>query len=136
MPTIPWMPGAAAGAAPADTGQAVVMASKLQVTSLLHVPKFFRLSLVVWKQVRSAPGVIGASLRAEPMKKTFWTLSAWSDQESLDRFSRSDPHARIVSRLRKVMDRSVFVFYPVDRDDLPVAWDDAVARLAAKEGGR
>ncbi|GHE43904.1 hypothetical protein EDE04_7288 [Streptomyces sp. 2132.2] len=136
MPTIPWMPGAAAGAAPADAGQAVVMASKLQVTSLLHVPRFFLLSLVVWKQVRSAPGVIGASLRAEPLKKTFWTLSAWSDQESLDRFSRSDPHARIVGRLRKVMDRSVFVFYPVGREKLPVAWDDAVARLADKEAGR
>ncbi|MCY0954253.1 DUF3291 domain-containing protein [Streptomyces sp. H27-S2] len=136
MPTIPWMPGPAAGSATADAGHVVVMASKLRVASLLDVPRFFLLSLVVWKQVRSAPGVIGASLRAEPMKKTFWTLSAWSDQESLDRFSRSDPHARIVSRLRKVMDGSVFVFYPVDHDSLPVAWDDAVARLADKEAGR
>ncbi|MFJ6480971.1 MULTISPECIES: DUF3291 domain-containing protein [unclassified Streptomyces] len=136
MPTIPWMPGAAAKDATADSGQAVVMASKLQVTSLLHVPRFFLLSLVVWKQVRSAPGVIGASLRAEPLKKTFWTLSAWSGQEALDTFSRSDPHARIVSRLRKVMDRSVFVFYPADHDSLPAGWDDAVARLKSKEEGR
>ncbi|MFD7261522.1 DUF3291 domain-containing protein [Streptomyces sp. NPDC059874] len=136
MPTIPWMPGAAAGEATADSGQAVVMASKLQVASFLHVPRFFLLSLVVWKQLRSTPGVIGASLKAEPLKKTFWTLSAWSDQEALDTFSRSDPHARIVTRLRKVMDRSVFVFHPADRDSLPAGWDDAVARLSDKEAGR
>lgn len=96
MPTIPWMPGAAADEATADSGQAVVMASKFHVTSLLQVPRFFLLSLVVWKQVRSAPGVIGASLRAEPLKKTFWTLSAWSSQEALDTFSRSEPHAGIM----------------------------------------
>ncbi|MEU9061372.1 DUF3291 domain-containing protein [Streptomyces sp. NPDC048430] len=136
MPTIPWMPGAAADEATADSGQAVVMASKLQVSSLLHVPRFFLLSLVVWKQVRSAPGVIGASLRAEPLKKTFWTLSAWSGQEALDTFSRSDPHKGIVGRLRKVMARSVFVFYPADRESLPAGWDDAVKRLADKEAGR
>ena len=132
MPTIPWMPRAAAKES-AGSGEAVVMASKLQVKSLLSVPRFFLLSLVVWKQVRSAPGVVGASLRAEPLKRTFWTLSAWRDQEALDTFARTDPHARIVARLRKVMDRSVFVFYPTARDALPVAWDDATRRLAEKE---
>ncbi|MFJ8859018.1 DUF3291 domain-containing protein [Streptomyces sp. NPDC102451] len=136
MPTIPWMPGAAADEATADSGQAVVMASKFHVTSLLQVPRFFLLSLVVWKQVRSAPGVIGASLRAEPLKKTFWTLSAWSSQEALDTFSRSEPHAGIAGRLRKVMARSVFVFYPTGREQLPAGWDDAVRRLTEKEAGR
>ncbi|MCM2411719.1 MULTISPECIES: DUF3291 domain-containing protein [unclassified Streptomyces] len=133
MPTIPWMPGAAATESP-DSGEAVVMASKLQVKSLLSVPRFFLLSLVVWKQVRSAPGTIGASLRAEPFKKTFWTLSAWRDQEALDTFSRSNPHAKIVARLRPVMDHSVFLFYGAERSELPVSWDDATRRLAEKEG--
>ncbi|MEU1890678.1 DUF3291 domain-containing protein [Streptomyces pristinaespiralis] len=136
MPTIPWMPGAAAADRTADSGEAVVMASKLQVKSLLSVPRFFLLSLVIWKQVRSAPGVVGASLRAEPLKKTFWTLSAWDSQESLDTFSRSDPHARIVAGLRKVMDHSVFVFYPAGQDSLPADWDDAVARLTRKEAAK
>lgn len=133
MPTIPWMPGAAATESP-DSGEAVVMASKFEVKSLLNVPRFFLLSLVVWKQVRSAPGTIGASLRAEPFKKTFWTLSAWQDQESLEAFSRSDPHAKVVAKLIPTMDRSTFVFYGAARSELPLSWDDATRRIAEKRG--
>jgi hypothetical protein len=136
MPTIPWMPGTAPdGGAPADEGGAapdlpVVMASRFELRSLLSVPRFFLTSLVVFRQVRRSPGLIGASLRAEPLKRTFWTLSAWRDQEALDTFARTDPHGARSRALRKGMKGSVFVFWHAERDRLPIAWDEAVRRLA------
>jgi hypothetical protein len=129
MPTIPWLPGTAKDEAE-PVGPPLVMASRLELRSLLSVPKFFLLSLVIFQQVRSSPGVIGASLRAEPLKRTFWTLSAWRDQEALNTFSRTDPHAKSVRGLRPGMKGSVFVFWNTERDGLPISWDEAQRRLA------
>jgi len=140
MPTIPWMPGPGrdtAGAA--ESGPPVVMASRLELRSLLSVPRFFLLSLVVFQQVRRSPGLIGASLRAEPLKRTFWTLSAWRDRAALEEFNRTDPHAKSVRGLRPVMKGSVFVFWNAEAGELPIAWDEARRRLAdqaAKEARR
>ncbi|MGI5453405.1 DUF3291 domain-containing protein [Streptomyces sp. CA-249302] len=129
MPTIPWMPGTAKDETP-PAGPPLVMASRLELRSLLSVPKFFLLSLVVFQQVRRSPGVLGASLKAEPLKRTFWTLSAWRDQEALDAFARTDPHAKSVRGLRPGMKGSVFVFWDSERDRLPITWDEAQRRLA------
>ncbi|MEV8551980.1 DUF3291 domain-containing protein [Streptomyces glaucescens] len=140
MPTIPWMPGPGrdtTGAA--GSGPPVVMASRLELRSLLSVPRFFLLSLVVFQQVRRSPGLIGASLRAQPLKRTFWTLSAWRDRAALEEFNRTDPHAKSVRGLRPVMKGSVFVFWNAGPGELPVGWDEAQRRLAeqaAKEARR
>ncbi|MFD0313964.1 DUF3291 domain-containing protein [Streptomyces flavalbus] len=136
MPTIPWMPGAdkATDPAPGSAGPAVVMASRLELKSLRSVPRFFVLSLVILRQVRAAEGSVGVSLRAEPLKRTFWTLSAWRDQRALDAFARTDPHAVSVRRLRPGMKGALFVFWTTGRDQLPVSWDEARRRLAEQAG--
>ncbi|GAA3779302.1 hypothetical protein GCM10022403_012450 [Streptomyces coacervatus] len=129
MPTIPWMPGTAKDTTE-PAGQPLVMASRLELRSLLGVPKFFLLSLVIFQQVRSSPGLLGASLKAEPLKRTFWTLSAWRDQEALNTFNKTDPHAKSVRGLRPGMKGSVFVFWNTEREQLPISWDEAQHRLA------
>ncbi|MER5602203.1 DUF3291 domain-containing protein [Streptomyces sp. NPDC002265] len=131
MPTIPWLPGTDRGAAAPEgaAGPPLVMASRLELRSLWSVPGFLLLSLVVLRQARRSPGLIGTSLRAEPLRRTFWTLSAWRDQEALNAFDRTGPHARSVRRLRPGTRSSVFVFWSTERDRLPVTWDEARRRL-------
>lgn len=136
MPTIPWLPGTRPGEAAPPDRDAYVMASRLEVKSLLNVPRFFLQSMVVWRQVRQSPGLLGVSLRAEPLKRTFWTLSAWEDQKALAAFNRTDPHASSVMQLRKVMRNSVFTFWNTSRDRLPIDWDEATRRLAEAEAER
>jgi hypothetical protein len=63
MPTLPWT---IRDPAPPGT-QAHAMASRFEVRSARDVPRFFLKSLVAWRQVRSAPGCVGASLIAQPM---------------------------------------------------------------------
>jgi hypothetical protein len=106
------------------------MASRLEVRSLTDVPLFFLKSLVAWKQVRTAPGALGASLIAQPLKRTFWTLSAWEDKQSLYAYAKAEPHHSIMTGLRSAMRESVFTFWDVPAGELPIDWADAKRRLA------
>lgn len=125
MPTLPWStPNPAPSHAPA-----YVMASRFEVRSLKDVPRFFLKSLAAWRQVTRAPGAYGASLVAQPLKRTFYTLSAWQDRDTLYAYARTDPHRGIMRNLRPTMRDSTFTFWEVTTDDLPITWDEARRRL-------
>lgn len=126
MPTLPWV---TPNAAPPHA-QAFVMASRFEVRSLRDVPRFFWKSLAAWRQVRSAPGAYGASLIAQPMKRVFYTLSAWESRDALYVYARTEPHRGIMTGLRATMRDSTFTFWEVPAGQLPIAWDDAKRRIA------
>jgi heme-degrading monooxygenase HmoA len=109
------------------------MASRLEVRSLKDVPRFFRASMRAWKQVKGAPGALGASLVAEPLKRTFWTLSAWEGREELYAYVKAEPHHTVMTSMRPTMKGSVFTFWEVPVDELPIAWPDARRRLAEQQ---
>ena len=130
MPTLPWTipnkpePG---------TTQAYVMASKFELRSLKDVPRFFIKSMSAWSQVRKAPGAFGASLVAQPLKRTFFTLSAWEDRGALYTYAKTQPHQGVMAAMRPTCRRSTFTFWEVPIGELPITWDDAKRRLAEKE---
>ncbi|MDQ0828945.1 MULTISPECIES: DUF3291 domain-containing protein [Streptomyces] len=126
MPTLRWT----TVSTPAPDAESFVMASRFEVRSFKDVPRFFLKSLAAWKQVSGAPGAHGASLIAQPLKRTFWTLSAWEDKDALYRYARTEPHKSIMTGLRSTMKDSVFTFWQVPAADLPVDWTDARRRLA------
>ncbi|MDT0572353.1 DUF3291 domain-containing protein [Streptomyces sp. DSM 3412] len=132
MPTLPWT----TVNTPAPDTEAFVMASRFEVRSFKDVPRFFLRSLSAWKQVSGAPGAYGASLVAEPLKRTFWTLSAWEDKDALYTYARTEPHRSIMTGLRPVMKDSVFTFWQAPSADLPIAWPDARRRLAEEARNR
>ncbi|RPE34200.1 uncharacterized protein DUF3291 [Kitasatospora cineracea] len=124
--TLPWTPGPAAQRPPA---RPVVMAAELRVRGLRHVPGFLRQSLKVRDRARRAPGALGVTLRAAPLRRTFWVLSSWSDQEALAAFVRSGPHRQAMTALRPVMDRSAFASWEAQSAAEP-GWTEARRRLA------
>nr|WP_133995388.1 DUF3291 domain-containing protein [Streptomyces sp. 846.5] len=137
MPTLPWTtPNPAT-----PNTQAFVMASRFEVRSARDVPRFFLKSLSAWRQVRSAPGALGASLIARPLKRTFFTLSAWEGRDALYAFAGTEPHRSIMSGLRSTMRDSTFTFWELPVEELPISWENAQrrlseqARLDAAKGG-
>jgi hypothetical protein len=106
------------------------MASRLEVAAHKDVPRFFWKSFAAWGQVRHAPGAVGASLIAQPLKRTFWTLSAWESRDDLYTYAGIEPHRSIMTGLRSVMSGSTFVFWEVPVEGLPISWDEARRRLA------
>ncbi|MEZ3179467.1 DUF3291 domain-containing protein [Streptomyces pimonensis] len=129
MPTLRWT----AADPPLPDTEAVVMASRLEVRSLTDVPRFLLRSLQAWKQVKGAPGALGASLAAEPLRRTFWTLSAWKDEQALHAYARAEPHRTIMKDLRPTMRRSVFTFWRAPAAGLSADWAQARHRLAEQE---
>ena len=129
MPTLPWTTPNPAR----PQTRALVMASRLEVRSLADVPRFFWKSLAAWRQVRTAPGALGASLIAQPLKRTFWTLSAWEDKRALYTYAKTEPHRSIMTGLRSTTRGSVFTFWELPASELPLDWADARRRLAEQE---
>ena len=91
MLTIPW-----ATSTTIPEGSALRQVSRLELTRLRDVPGFLVAALRLRSVVMGTPGAIGVSLRAEPTRRTFWTLSAWQDKDALDAFTRSDYHRSVI----------------------------------------
>jgi quinol monooxygenase YgiN len=125
MPPLPWRTKSQP-----DPGRSyLVMASRLPLRSRRTVPQFLRLTLSVVRQLERTEGLVGYTLLAQPMKKTFWTLSAWTDQTHLDAFVRAMPHLAIIRKLRPHMGQTRFTFWTVKGSALPITWDEAIDRL-------
>lgn len=126
MPTLPWTTPN-----PAPAGVEVhVFASRFETRTLWGALKFLAGTPAVWRQVSRAPGAYGATLRAKPLRRTFWTLSAWESPAALKEFARSGVHSPTSRNLSGQMRDSRFVSWQVQSDDLPLDWDEAVRRLA------
>jgi hypothetical protein len=74
-----------------------VLTSTLPFGRYRDVPRFMRWALRICRQLASAEGCAGYSLDARLTRKTFFTLSAWSNAEAMNAFVRSGDHARMLS---------------------------------------
>ena len=125
MPTLPWT-APKPPPRPLDS-PATVMASRLELRRLRDVPSFLAAALRIRRQMLAAPGVLGLSLIARPLHRTFWTLSAWQDQAALRAATGRQPHVQIMKHFRPLMAASSFVTWTAT--DLPIPWDEARRRL-------
>ena len=100
------------------------------IAQVLPPIPFFLKSLAAWRQVRSAPGCLGASLIAQPLRRVFYTLSAWENHDALYGFAKTQPHRDIMASLRPTMRTATFTFWDVPTRQLPLTWNDARRRLA------
>jgi quinol monooxygenase YgiN len=133
---IPWTRIEQPGAGP----EAIVMSSVFELKTPLRAPAFLMYAMRLWRQARRSPGILGVSLRAQPLKGTFRTLSAWTDEQALASFARTDPHAAALNRIRPWTKSSTFRFWSVPVGELTAGtfspaelWADGVARVAAAE---
>jgi len=129
---LPWQPPADREAG--GTG-AFVMASRFELTSGWRSPAFLNQSIRAWRQARRSPGVLGVTLRAQLLRSTYWTLSAWTDQDALYAFARAEPHRTIMKRARPWARTATFRFWTADAGQLTPdrLWAEAERRISAPE---
>lgn len=120
---IPWIASSTRGSTSDAGGNGVTIRAQHRV-AIARVPV---LSPRVWRWARRSPGALGVSLRAQPARATFWTLSAWTDRDALDTFARSEPHHATMRKVRPWIKNPTFRFRTVPAADLVPAplWDDA-----------
>ncbi len=130
MPSLPWF-----RVSTAEPGtELTVMASRLPLRRHRHIPGFLRWTMRIRRQLSDTPGLVGYSLDARLVRKTFWTLSAWASREELEAFVRTNPHRTAMDDLRPRMGQPTFAFWTVSSEDLPLRWDDARRRIDEKHG--
>lgn len=108
----------------------IVQASVLRLRRLRDVPAFMAAALRLQGTFDDSPGGIGMSLRAAPLRCTFWTLSHWRSDADLRGFVAHPAHLNLMRRFRPAMRSSNFITWHTT-DDRPPTWNDAALRLTA-----
>lgn len=132
MPALPWV----RVSEPEADITYLVMASRLPLRSYAHLPSFMRATWRIRRQLAAADGLIGYSLDAKLLAKTFCTVSAWRDQEALDHFARAEPHRGLMTAIRPHMRPTTFVTWTATGSEIPVKWDTARRQMYRKAGDR
>jgi hypothetical protein len=114
----------------------VAFTSRFFLKSPLRLPKWMAQGPPIMKQVDAAPGIVGWSLGMNLPTLEFYTPSAWEDTASLRAFTQGGAHGETLEKFKRAMRRdSIFVQYTVQGRELPLSWDDAVARQNASRAG-
>jgi hypothetical protein len=106
-----------------------VFASRFETRTLWGALKFLAGTPAVWRQVRRSSGAYGATLKAKPLKRAFWTLSAWESKDALHAFVRTGAHGPAARGLAPQMRDAAFTTWQVSSEDLPLSWSEALRRL-------
>jgi hypothetical protein len=125
VPTIPWI----TVSPPVPDREYLALISYLPLCHFHAIPKFFRFTLQIRRQLRNARGLIGYSLEAKPFARKFWTLSVWESQQTMNEFVGQIPHSAVMLALAPHMGKSQFVQWKVKHSDLPLNWQNARVRL-------
>ena len=132
MPSIRWTHLAE----PEPDHSYVVLASRLPLRGYRYIVPFLRATRAIRRQLAATKGVIGYTLDAKPLSRTFWTLSAWESEEMLQRFSQVDPHRSTIDEIRPRMRATTFVSWIVPGSELPPTWAEARRRVVASDSGK
>jgi hypothetical protein len=116
-------------------GQALVFASRFDRAGVRSGWLLFAGSLRLRRAVLRAPGALGVTLRAHPLRGCYYTLSLWRDEQSLLAFARSPGHQRVARGLVQIGSvQGVLVSRDADPGRRP-AWRDTTRWLATVEPG-
>jgi hypothetical protein len=86
------------------------------------------------RAVLRAPGALGASVRAHPVRGRYYTLSMWKDQDSLMAFAHGSAHRRAVRGLAELAPTRGVLISRAAGPQRP-AWPDTLRWLTALEPG-
>jgi hypothetical protein len=97
MPLIPDLPWTAERV---GEGPGVVVVTGLHLRRLRDVPAFLRTSLAIRRQTAASPGARSLMLRAQPLARTFTTVSWWDDEAAVRAFAAAEPHRSAMRQWR------------------------------------
>jgi hypothetical protein len=109
----------------------LVMASHLPLKRISSTVRFFRGVSAVRKQLTTAEGLVGYTLRAKPFARGYWTLSVWTGDGALREFMRTPPHVQLMSSLKPFMGPTKFVTWQITAADGRPTMAGALEHLAS-----
>jgi hypothetical protein len=124
MLTIPW-----ASSKNQPQTATLVQISRLELARKRDVAGFLIAALRIRRIALRTPGAGGLSLRAQPLRRTFWTLSSWHDEAAIGEFMRTAGHRAVMVKYRDRMAGSHFhTWSAADQSSNKPSWADAHRR--------
>jgi hypothetical protein len=115
--------------APANpNGEYLALLTYLPLKKHRTIPLFLWSTFAIQKQLAGSAGILGYALRASPLEKNFWTMSAWLDEKSLMDFALRIPHSQVMKALAPLMGSTKFIRWKVAGSDVPLRWNVALER--------
>ena len=96
-----------------------------------RIPEVMRATWQIVRRLARSDGLVGYSLKADLMRKTFWTVSAWESTDSLHAFVCSDVHVKAMTDIGPHMNEPRIETTVMPGTDLPPAWSQVRQRLTA-----
>jgi hypothetical protein len=109
-----------------------VSLTRLRVRSIRFLPLFAIHTLRSLRQVKKAPGFQTGALLVD-RSWTFWTMTAWDDQDSMRRYMTAGAHKRAMPHLLHWCDEASVAHWEQEESALP-SWQEADRRM--RESGR
>ena len=115
----------------------VYVATFFHLRSVRTTWRFLRTASRVQKHLESGPrGLLGFSIQAKPLRRRYWTLSAWEDPAAVTRFVGADPHRSAMGSLARKMRAFDSVQWVGAASGHPPSWQEALRRLSEAHGTR
>src|SRR5262245_51453707 len=105
----------------------LISVTRLRVRSLRYLPGFIFFAVRSARQARRHPGNLGTGLLREA-NRTFWTRTAWRDEDVMRDFMMAMPHRRAMAKLLEWCDEATVVHWNQDSPVLP-DWHEAYRRM-------
>jgi hypothetical protein len=90
---------------------------------------FFEHTKRVLADLPNQSGLVGYSFRFQLIGNRAWTMTAWKDEASRVRFSKSPLHLDAVRNSSKTAQNMRFTSVTVPASSLPMSWDEAIRLL-------
>ena len=110
-----------------------VSITRLRVRSWSYVPAFVVQTFRIARQAARADGNLAVKLLRD-RRKTFWTGTTWSFEDSVKAFMHAKPHGPTMRSLLNWCDEAALVHWTQTGEELP-SWGEAHKRIQ-QEGRR
>ena len=107
----------------------VVTMTRLPLRRHARIPAVMRATWRIVRELARSDGLVGYSLKADLIAKTFWTISAWKSTASLESFVGSDVHLRAMTDIGPHMNEPRIDTTVMQGTDVPPSWPHVRQRL-------
>ena len=111
----------------------VIAVTRLRLRGYRYLLPFALQSRRSARQAEHSPGFLGGMLSANPLRLTFWTVTAWENTAAMHAFRAASDHQRVMPRLADWCDEASVAHW--DQDDARIP-DPAEALKRMRTAGR
>jgi hypothetical protein len=108
---------------------AQIVVTRLRLRDPAVFEEFFVAAIRAFEQAKSSDGNLGADVMADA-NNTYWTRTAWQDDEQMRAFMMREPHLSTMARIGEWCDEATFVKWAETGTALP-DWGAGYERLVA-----